>query len=196
MIISFLNILGMPRGKQDHRNPRSCTGSLESTLQNHQGNSVAQLCPTVCNPMDCSMPGLPIHHQLPKLAQTQGHRAGDAMQPSHPLSPLLLLPSIFPSIRIFSNESALCIRWPNSIFSFSISPSNEYSELISFRTNWFVIVFFHLSSALLCDGKESSCNAGDLGSISGLGRSPGEGNGNPLQYSCLEDPMDREPGRL
>ena len=110
--------------------------------------------------------------------------------------PLPILPSIFPSIRVFSNESALCIRWPNSIFSFSISPSNEYSELISFRTNWFVIVFFHLSSALLCDGKESSCNAGDLGSISGLGRSPGEGNGNPLQYSCLEDPMDREPGRL
>ena len=127
----------MPRGKQDHRNPRSCTGSLESTLQNHQGNSVAQLCPTVCNPMDCSMPGLPIHHQLPKLAQTQGHRAGDAMQPSHPLSPLLLLPSIFPSIRIFSNESALCIRWPNYwSFSFNISPSNEHSGLTSFMMDW------------------------------------------------------------
>ena len=127
----------MPRGKQDHRNPCSCTGSLESTLQNHQGNSVAQLCPTVCNPMDCSMPGLPIHHQLPKLAQTQGHRAGDAMQPSHPLSPLLLLPSIFPSIRIFSNESALCIRWPNYwSFSFNISPSNEHSGLTSFMMDW------------------------------------------------------------
>ena len=109
--------------------------------------------------------------------------------------PLLLLPSIFPSIRVFSNESALCIRWPNSGI-FSISPSNEYSELISFRTNWFEIVLFHLSSALLYDGKESSCNAGDLGSIPGLGRSPGEGKVNPLHYSCLENPMDREPGRL
>ena len=79
---------------------------------------------------------------------------------------------------------------------FSISPSNEYSELISFRTNGFEIVLFHLSSALLYDGKESSCNAGDLGSIPGLGRSPGEGNVNPLHYSCLENPMDREPGRL
>ena len=107
----------------------------------------------------------------------------------------LLLPSMFPSIRVFSNELALCIRWPNSGI-FSISPSTEYSELISFRTNWFEIVLFHLSSALLYDGKESSCNAGDLGSIPGLGRSPGEGNVNPLHYSCLENPMDREPGRL
>ena len=65
------------------------------------------------------------------------HRVGDAMQPSHPLSPLLLLPSIFPSIRIFSNESALCIRWPNYwSFSFNISPSNEHSGLTSFMMDW------------------------------------------------------------
>ena len=80
--------------------------------------------------MDCSTPGF--HHQLLEPAQTHV-RIGDAIQPSHPLCPLLL-PSIFPSIRVFSNESVLCIRWPKYwSFSFSISPSKEYSELISFR---------------------------------------------------------------
>jgi len=83
------------------------------------------------------MPGFPVHHQLPGLAQTHVHRVSDAIQPSHPLSSLLLLPSIFPSIRVFSNESILCIRWPKYWgFSFSISPSNEYSALISFRMDW------------------------------------------------------------
>ena len=87
--------------------------------------------------MDCSTPGFPVHHQLPELAQTHVHRVSDAIQPSHPLSPLLLLPSIFPSITVFSNESVLCIRWQKYwSFSFSISPSNEYSGLISFRTDW------------------------------------------------------------
>ena len=84
--------------------------------------------------MDFSTPGLPVHHQLPELAQTHLHRVGDAIQPSHPLLPLLLLPSIYPSIRIFSNEPVLHIRWPKYwSFSFNISPSNEYSGLISFR---------------------------------------------------------------
>ena len=88
--------------------------------------------------MDCSTPGFPIHHHLPELVQTHVHRVSDAIQPSHPLSSPLLLPSIFPSIRVFSNESALCIRGPKYwSFSFSISPSNEYSRLISFRTDWF-----------------------------------------------------------
>ena len=87
--------------------------------------------------MDCSMPGFPVHHQLPELAQTHVHRVGDAIQPSHPL-PLLLPPSIFLSISVYSNESVLCIRWPKYwSFSFSISPSNEYSGLISFRIDWF-----------------------------------------------------------
>ena len=100
-------------------------------------SSVAQLCPTLCNPMDCSMPGIPVHHQLPELAQTHVHRVGDAIQPSHPLLSPLLLPSIFSSIRVFSNESVLHIRWPKYwSFSFSISPSNEYSGLISFRMDW------------------------------------------------------------
>ena len=83
--------------------------------------------------MNCSRPGLPVHHQLPKFTQTQVYWVSDAIQPSHPLSPLLLPPSIFPSIRVFSNRN----RWPKYwSFSFCISPSNEYSGLISFRINW------------------------------------------------------------
>ena len=88
--------------------------------------------------MDCSMPGFPVYHQLLELAQTHVHSVSDAIQPFHPLSSLLLLYSIFPSIRVFSNESVLCIKWPKYWnFSFSISPCNEYSGLISFRTDWF-----------------------------------------------------------
>ena len=88
--------------------------------------------------MGCSTPGFPVHHQLLELAQTHVHQVSDAIQPSHPLSSPLLLPSIFPSIRVFYNESVLHIRWPKCwSFSFSISPSNEYSELISFRMDWF-----------------------------------------------------------
>ena len=106
-------------------------------LQYVEFSSVAQSCPTLCDPMDCSTPGFPGHHQLPDFAQIHVHWVGNAIQPSHPLCPLLL-PSIFPSIRVFSNESVLCIRWPKYwSFSFSISPSKEYSELISFRIDWF-----------------------------------------------------------
>ncbi|XDA78848.1 hypothetical protein R6Z07M_008863 [Ovis aries] len=87
--------------------------------------------------MDCSTPGFPVHHQLPELTQIHVHRVGDAIQPFHPCRPLLLLPSIFPSISIFYSESALHIRWPKYwSFSFSISPSNEYSGLISLRIDW------------------------------------------------------------
>ena len=88
----------------------------------------------LCDPMDYNTPGFPIHHQLPELAQTHVHWVSDAIQLSHPL---LLLPSVFPSIRVFSNESVLHIRWPKYwSFSFSISPSSEYSGLISFRIDW------------------------------------------------------------
>ena len=93
--------------------------------------SVTKSCLTLCNPMDCNPPGFPVLHPLPEFAQTQAHRVGDAIQSSHPLSTVLLLPSIFPSIRVFSNESA-----PKN-WSSSISPSNEYSGLISFRIDWF-----------------------------------------------------------
>ena len=134
--------------------------------------------------------------------------------------PLLFLPSLLPSISVFSKESVLHIRWPKYwSFNFSLSPSNEYSGLISFRIDWFDLravqgtpksllqhhssrasilwhsAFFMVQLSTMSfpggsDSKASACNAGDLGSIPGLGRSPGEGNGNPLQYSCLENPMD------
>ena len=99
--------------------------------------SVTKSRPTLCDPIECNTPGFPVHYQLLEFAQTHVHRTCDAIQPSHPLSPLLLLPSIFPSIRVFSSELALCIRWLMYwSFSFSISPSNEYSGLISFRIDW------------------------------------------------------------
>ena len=93
---------------------------------------------TFCDPMDCNMPGFSVLHLLLELAQTHVHRLNDAFQPSHPLSPPYPLPSIFPSIWIFSNELPLHIRWPKYWnFSLSISPSNEYSESIYFRIDWF-----------------------------------------------------------
>ena len=102
-----------------------------------QISSVAHSCLTLCEPVHCGTPGFPAHHQLPELAQIHIHQVSDAIQASHPLCPPLLLPSIFPSIRVFSNESVLCIRWPKYwSFSFSISPSNEYSGLISFKMDW------------------------------------------------------------
>ena len=95
-------------------------------------------CFQLFDPMDCSMSAFLVLHHLAELAQTHVHLADDAIQPCHPLSPLLLLPSIFPSIRVFSTESAFHIRWPEYwSFSISISPCNEYSELISINTDWF-----------------------------------------------------------
>ena len=107
-----------------------------------QFSSVTQSCPTLCDPMDCSMQGFPIRHQLLELAETHVHQVSDAIQPSHSTisscRPLRLLLSIVPTIRVFSKESVLHIRWPKYwSSSFSISPSNEYSGLISFRMDWF-----------------------------------------------------------
>ena len=99
--------------------------------------SVAQSCLTLCNPMDCSTSGFPVHHQLLKLAQTHVHWVSDTIQPSHP--PSSTFPPAFNIIQHqdISEESVLCIRWPEyQSFSFSISPSNEYSGLISFRIDW------------------------------------------------------------
>ena len=104
--------------------------------------------------MDCSTPGFPVLHYLPELAQTHFYWVSDATQPSHLIlcRPLLLLPSIFPSIRVFSNESALCIMWPKYwSFSFSISPSTESSGLTSFSIDWFDLLaictaIYHQSS--------------------------------------------------
>ena len=102
-----------------------------------QFSSFTQSCLTLCNPMNRSTPGLPVHHQLPEFIQTHVHRVGDAIQPSHPRpSPCPPAP-IPPSIKVFSNESILQMRWPKYwSFSFSISPSNEYPGLISFRMDW------------------------------------------------------------
>ena len=122
-----------------HRQQNPSTWAYPNvTLQNSEINCLLSLLlfrcsvvPNFCNPMDCSMPGFLVLHHLPELAQTHVHWVGDAIQPSQPLpptSPALNLPSIW----VFSNELALHIRW-----SFSISPSNEYSGLISFRIDWF-----------------------------------------------------------
>ena len=102
-----------------------------------QFSSVTQSCPTLCHPMDCSMPGFPVHHQLLELTQSHVHRVSDAIYHLVLCCPLLLPSSIFPSIRVFSSESVFRIRWPKYwSFSFSTSLSNEYSGLISFRTDW------------------------------------------------------------
>ena len=116
-------------------NSSFCSGWLVFRL--HQFSWVTQSCPTLCDTMDSSTPGFPVHHQLPELTQTHVHWVGDAIQPSHPLS--------FPSPPTFNlsqhqglfSESVLRIRWPKYwSFSFNINPFNEYSGLISFRIDW------------------------------------------------------------
>ena len=108
------------------------------TSLHEQFSSVAQSCLTLCNPIDCSMPGFPVNHQLPEFTQTRVHRVSDVIQPSHPLSSL---PS--PAFSLSQHQGLFewvspRIRWPKYwSFSFSISPSNEYSALISFRMDWF-----------------------------------------------------------
>ena len=116
-----------------------------------QFSSFAQSCPTLCDPMDYRMPGFHVRHQLLELAQTHVHRVGDAIQSSHPLSSPSPPAFNLPSIRVFSNESVLCVRWPKYwSFSFSMSPSNEYSGLISFRIDSFDLL------AVQGDSQESS----------------------------------------
>ena len=102
-----------------------------------QFSSVTQSCPTLCDPINCSTPGLPVHHQLLEFTQTLVHRVSDAIQPSHPLPSPFLLSPIPPSLRVFSNESTLQMRWPKYwSFSFSIIASKEHPGLISFRVDW------------------------------------------------------------
>ena len=108
--------------------------------------------------MDCSMTGFPVHHQLLELTQTHVHWVTDAIQPSHPL---LLPPSIFPSIRVFSNESVLHIKWPRYwSFSFNINSSNEYSGLVSFRMNWMDLLA--VQGTLKCLFQHHSSKASNL----------------------------------
>ena len=144
-----------------HTIPLSCTSS--------QFSSVAQSCLTLCDPMDCSTPGLPVHHQLPEFTQTHVHWVGDAIQPSH------LLSSPSPPALNLSQHQGL-FKWVSSSHQVAIK-----------QKLFFTTLGFPCGS----DGKESACNIGDSGSIPGLERSPGEGNGNTLQYSCLENSMDR-----
>ena len=103
----------------------------------HQFSLVTQSCLTLCDPMNCSTPGIPVHHQLPEFTQTHVHRVSDASSHLILCCPLFLLPPIPPSIRVFSNVSTLRMRWPKyRSFSFSIIPSKEHPGLISFRMDW------------------------------------------------------------
>ena len=102
-----------------------------------QFSSVAQSCPTLCDPMNRSTPGLPVHHQLPEFTQTHVHQVSNAIQPSHPLSSSSSLAPNPSRMRVFSNESTLPMRWPKyRSFSFSIISSKEIPGLISFRMDW------------------------------------------------------------
>ena len=100
-------------------------------------SSVAQSCPTLCDPMNRSTPGLPVHHHLPEFTHIHVHQVSDAIRPSHPLSSPSPPALNIPSIKAFSNESALHMRWPKYwSFSFSIIPSKEHPGRISFRMDW------------------------------------------------------------
>ena len=127
-LFAYLQHFSPLGGKNHLKNPGYCC-------------PVPQLRLTLYNAMDCSTPGLPVLHHLPESTQTHGYWVSDAIQPSRLWSPLLLLPSIFPSIRVFSNESPLHIRWPKyQSFSFSINTFSKYSGLISFKIDWFDIL--------------------------------------------------------
>ena len=135
----FLNITGIEKASSKRcwkGGPRRVSLLFSKALYIVQFSSVAQLCPTLCDPMNRSTPDLPVHHQLPEFTQTHVYRVSDAIQPSHPLgspSP----PPIPPSIRVSSSESTLRMRWPKYwSFSFSIIPSKEIPGLISLRVDW------------------------------------------------------------
>ena len=123
--------------------------NMLSRLVSVQLSSVAQSCPTLCDPMNCSMPGLPVHHQLPESTETHVHRVGDVTQPSHPL----LSPSP-PALNLSQHQGLFewvnsFIRWPKYWnFSFSIRPSSEYSGLIYFRMDW--LNFLAVQRTLKC----------------------------------------------
>ena len=124
-----------------------------------QFSSVSLSCLTLCNPMNGSISGLPVHHHLPEFTQTHIHWISDVIQPLILCLPLLLLPPIPPSIRVFSNVSTLRMKWPKYwSFSVSISPSNEHSGRISFRMDWLGLLGFQgtLKSLLQHHSSKSS----------------------------------------
>ena len=121
--------------------------SLQCHKKHFQLSSVAQSCLALCDPMNLSMPCFSVQYQLPELTQTHSHQS---VMPSNHLilcRPLLLLPSIFPSIRVFSNESTLHLQWPKYWnFSFSIISSKEHPGPISFRMDWLDLLSVQFSS--------------------------------------------------
>ena len=120
-----------------HDSLHSLFRALCSLIRSSGKFSSFQSCPTLCDPKDGSMPGLPVYHQLAEFTQTHVHLISGAIHSSHPLSSPSPLPLIFPNIRVFSNESVLRIRWPKYwSFSFNISPFNEHPGLISLRMDW------------------------------------------------------------
>ena len=137
---SFSNVFLVHHVKNPRKSQKTCIRPrfyLKLESLSVQFSSVAQSCLPLCDPMNCRMPGLPVHHQFPEFTQTHVHRVGDAIQHLILCRPLLLLPPIPPSIRVFSNESTLRMRWPEYWnFSFSIIPSKEIPGLISFRIDW------------------------------------------------------------
>ena len=149
---SPINLLFLLSSSQCYQGPSSCPGQKLTIIAislftlyhitTVQFSSVAQSCPTLCDPMGWNTPGLPVHHQLLEFTQTHVHWVSDAIQPCHPLSsPSLPAPSLSQHFRVFSSGSVLCVRWPKCwSFSFSISPSNEYSGLISFRMDWLALL--------------------------------------------------------
>ena len=126
--------------------PSGAGGEIKTQNLRVQFSSVTQSCLTLCDPMNRSTPGLPVHHHLPGLTQSRIHRVSDAIQPSHLLSSSSPAP-IPPSIRVFSNELTLRMRcskyWS---FSFSIIPSKEIPGLISFRMDWLDSFYFFFCS--------------------------------------------------
>ena len=115
--------------------------------------SITKFYPIICNPMYCSMPGFPVVHYLPEFAQLMSTEMVIPSPSKHLVlcCPLLLLPSIFPSIKVLSNESTLCLKWPKyQSFIFSIIPSDNYSGLIYFRIDWFDLFAVQGAVALWC----------------------------------------------
>ena len=158
-------------------------------MNNYIFSSVQSLsCLILCDPMNCSTAGLPVHHQLPESTQTHVDRVGDAIQLSHPLSspspPALNLSQHQGLFQWVSSSHQVANYWS---FSFNISPSNEHPGLISFRMDWLDVIFkklFYIVASISywlpirsSVGKESTCNAGDPSLIPFLGRSAGEGTG-------------------
>ena len=147
--------------------------------------------PDSLNPMGCSMPGFPFFHYLPEFAQFMSIESVILSNHLFLCSPLLLLPSFFPSIRVFSNELALGIRWPKH-WSFIISPSSEYSGLISFRIDWFDLFAVQETLKSSPAPQFKSINSSSLNLLwKWHSVFFGKGSGNPLHYSCLENSMDR-----